>query len=441
MGSNEKNNKKCVYLDYNGTTPIYPPVVESMLPYLTEHFGNPSSSHHFGQEPKRAVNQARQSVLRLIQQTSSDGGTDKSSIVFTGCGTEANNLAIRLSLLSSQHKADDNGLIHVVSTNIEHPAITQCLDSYSAQGGLSPRISVTYVPVNDEGIVFADDVINAIRPNTALVTIMTANNEVGSIQPVFEIAKLCREKQILFHTDAAQAVGKIDLRGLANPTTGADMVTVVGHKFGAPKGIAALYIRPTCLNENGRKNPEDGGSVLLMGGGQEGGRRGGTENVPYIVGMGRAAEMLLEKKQSPLHQSDNVDGWEYNSLHMEAMRKRLLLNLILGLENGSLDFVRTNGPSDPKQRLPNTLSVGLKGIRSGALLAKIGNIVACSAGSACHSSSSQTMSYSSILKAMNVPPEYAIGTLRLSVGPDTTEEEVDFAGDVIVEEAKKQLGL
>lgn len=443
MGSNEKSDRKCVYLDYNGTTPIYPPVVTAMLPYLTEHFGNPSSSHHFGQEPKRAVNKARQSLLRLIQH-SSDGDTDTSSIVFTGCGTEANNLAIRLSLLSSQHEADANGLIHVVSTNIEHPAITQCLDSYSAQGGLTPKISVTYVPVNEEGIVSTDDVINAIRPNTALVTIMTANNEVGSIQPVSEIAKVCREKQVLFHTDAAQAVGKIDLRGLADPSTGADMVTVVGHKFGAPKGIAALYIRPNCFNENGRTNPQDGGSVLLMGGGQEGGRRGGTENVPYIVGMGRAAEMVLEKRQSPLHQNDILDGWEYNSQHMEALRKRLLHNLIQGLGNdksGEPTIVRTNGPSDPKLRLPNTLSVGLKSIRSGALLSNIGNIVACSAGSACHSSSSQTMSYSSILKAMNVPPEYAIGTLRLSVGPDTTEEEVDFAAEVIVKEAKAQLGL
>mmetsp|Transcript_39763 Transcript_39763/g.85733 ORF Transcript_39763/g.85733 Transcript_39763/m.85733 type:complete len:244 (+) Transcript_39763:149-880(+) len=237
------NNRKCVYLDYNGTTPINPSVLDAMLPYLTEHFGNPSSSHHFGNEPKRAVNQARLSLLHLIRHISSDDGDSgsvgedsSSSIVFTGCGTESNNLAIRLSLLSSQQlKADADGLLHVVSTNIEHPAITQCLDSYSAQGGLTPKISITYVPVNEEGIVSTDDVMNAIRPNTALVTIMTANNEVGSIQPVFEIAKLCREKQVLFHTDAAQAVGKIDLRGLADPATGADMVTLVGHKFGAPK--------------------------------------------------------------------------------------------------------------------------------------------------------------------------------------------------------------
>jgi len=442
MDNNEQRDmkKKCVYLDYNGTTPVYPPVVDAMLPYLTEHFGNPSSSHYFGQEPKRAVNKARESLLRLIQHVSDDSDTaaDASSIVFTGCGTEANNLAIRLALLSSQHRANAaDGLIHVISTNIEHPAITQCLDSYSAQqGGLTPKISVTYVPVNNEGIVSTETVMNAIRSNTALVTVMTANNEVGSIQPVFEIAKLCREKQILFHTDAAQAVGKIDLRGLADPCMGADMVTVVGHKFGAPKGIAALYIRPKCFTENGRTNPEQGGSVLLMGGGQEGGRRGGTENVPYIVGMGRAADLLLEKKLLP------YDGWECNARHMEGIRTKLLHYLMQGLDKtGELTIIRTNGPSDPKQRLPNTLSVGLKGVRSGELLANIGNVVACSAGSACHSSCSQTMSYSSILKSMNVPPEYAIGTLRLSVGPDTSEEDVDFAAKVIVKEAKKQLSL
>ena len=170
-----------------------------------------------------------------------------------------------------------------------------------------------------------------------------------------------------------------------------------------------------------------------MGGGQEGGRRGGTENVPYIVGMGRAAELLLEKA------TDSFDVWECNSLLMERRRGRLLQNIERGLDN--VTAVRVNGPSDPKNRLPNTLSIGLKGIQSSRLLANIGNMVACSAGSACHSSSSSGCQYSSVLKAMNVPPEFAVGTLRLSVGPDTTEEDVDRAASVIVEEARRQLGL
>ena len=441
MNAHDHRNK-AVYLDYNGTTPVYRPVLEAMLPYFTQYFGNPSSSHYFGQEPKRAVKKARQSLLGLIQFYSHCGREEQfsiaeKSIVFTGCGTESNNLAIRLALLASEGKVDEHGRLHVISTNIEHPAISQCLNAYLAGGSLTPKIEVTYVSVDDEGIVSAGDIMKEIKANTVLVTVMTANNEVGSIQPVFELAKLCRERQVLFHTDAAQAVGKIDLRGLADPTFGADMVTIVGHKFGAPKGIAALYIRPDVFTENGRENPMDGGSVLLMGGGQEGGRRGGTENVPFIVGIGRAATMLVAKKQG-------VECWECNSRHMKSMRERLLHNIIRNLEkNGpsASEIVRVNGPADPTQRLPNTLSIGIKGVRSGELLANIGTFVACSAGSACHSSSCQSQSYSSVLKAMNVPSEFAVGTLRLSVGPDTTEEDVDFAAEVIIEEVKRQLGF
>ena len=423
----ESKHKKCIYLDYNGTTPIYPAVLQAMLPYLTDHFGNPSSSHYYGLEPKRAVDKARRAVLNLIQPKDSEED-DLSSIVFTGCGTESNNLAIRLALLNSEHMADENGMLHVVTTNIEHPAISQCLASYSQDGGLTPKISVTYVPVNNEGIVSAQEVMDAVRSNTALVTVMTANNEVGSIQPVFEIASACRQRNVLFHTDSAQAVGKIDLRGLAHRTSGADMITIVGHKFGAPKGIAALYIRKECIKMHG--------SVLLMGGGQEGGKRGGTENVPYIVGIGRASELLLEKRHT--EDAGTMEGWWHNAHHMETMRKRLLVKLTEGISENT--DVRANGPSDPRQRLPNTLSIGLKGIQSGTLLSKIGNVVACSAGSACHSSSSASLcSYSSILKALSVAPEYAIGTLRLSVGPDTTVDEIDGAASIIAAEARKQL--
>ncbi|KAL7488694.1 hypothetical protein ACHAW6_014293 [Cyclotella cf. meneghiniana] len=437
-------NQKCIYLDYNGTTPIHPSVLDAMLPYLTQHFGNPSSSHHYGHEPKRAIHRARRSLLSLLSSPQDLEVNDPSSIVFTGCGTESNNLAIRSALLASLHKTDERGRLHVVATDVEHPAVSTCLDSY-ASSGWAPKIDVTYVPVDEEGVVSAQRVIDAVRPNTALVTVMTANNEVGSLQPVFQIARACREKNVLFHTDAAQAVGKIDLRGMAHSRSGADMITVVGHKFGAPKGIAALYIRPGCFGEQ-----TSGGlcaaaqSVLLIGGGQEGGRRGGTENVPYIVGMGRAAELLLEtsNESSRTASSDEMEVWEYNALRMEQMRNRLWKNIVHGLEN--ITDVRVNGPSDPKKRLPNTLSIGLKGVQSGSLLANIGNTVACSAGSACHSSTSSTDSgcrYSSVLKAMNVPPEFAIGTLRLSVAPDTTEEDVDRAAAVIVQEAKRQLGL
>ncbi|KAL7464444.1 hypothetical protein ACHAXS_004781 [Conticribra weissflogii] len=475
----------CIYLDYNGTTPIRPPVVEAMLPYLTQHFGNPSSSHFYGREPKRAVDAARRSVLKLIRPPPRNDDPDddpSSSVIFTGCGTEANNLAIRLALLSHLHDPpSSHKILHVVTTDVEHPAISQCLRFHSQETN-APKIQVTYVPVNHQGIVSARDVLAAIRNDpdvkTALVTIMTANNEVGSIQPVFEIAAKCREMGVLFHTDAAQAAGKIDLRGLADEEEGgADMITVVGHKFGAPKGVAALYLRPGCLDEEGRRDPAKtgwGGSVLLVGGGQEFGRRGGTENVPYIVGMGRAAELLLE--EVPVEGDDGevgeegggtdgenetltVEAWRRHAVHMENMRNRLLTKLQEGFreyqirQNGNdVDageekvMVRPNGPTDPKLRLPNTLSVGLRGVQSGALLAKIGNVVACSAGSACHSATSASCpkddvapTYSHVLKCMNVEPEYAIGTLRLSVGPFTTEEDVDIAADIIVEEALRQL--
>lgn len=174
-----------------------------------------------------------------------------------------------------------------------------------------------------------------------------------------------------------------------------------------------------------------------MGGGQENGRRGGTENVPYIAGLGRAADLLFEKRQSPIdEEKELVDGWKYNLQHTEAMRERLLNNIVRGLGESA---VRTNGPSDPRKRLPNTLSVGIKGVQSEELLANLGNIVACSAGSACHSSGSQSMSYSAILKAVKTPPEYAIGTLRLSVGPGTTKEDVDRAAATIINESKRQL--
>jgi cysteine desulfurase len=261
--------------------------------------------------------------------------------------------------------------------------------------------------------------IAAIRPNTILVTLMLANNESGALQPVREVAEACRERHILFHTDAAQAAGKISVRlaDMGHP----DLVTLVGHKIGAPKGVAALYVRPGCCNEHGRSLRENK-AILLFGGGQEHGRRGGTENVPYMVGMGKAAELALTHL-------------EPNAKHMEEMRARLLRNLQLHLGE---DHVKPNGPLDPSLRLPNTLSVGIQGIQSGNLLRKIGMEVAASAGAACHSSGSGG-GISAVLKAMNVPDDFARGTLRLSVGPTTTAADIDTASVIISQEAKRQI--
>jgi cysteine desulfurase len=335
-------------------------------------------------------------------------------------------LAIHLALQSTPHQKKK----HIVTSNVEHPAIEACLRALQEQGLVD---EVTYVPVGTDGRVEAKDMCHAIRENTVLVTLMLANNESGALQPVQAVAQHCRAKGILFHTDAAQAMGKIPitLSSMGYP----DMVTLVGHKIGAPKGVAALYVRQDCLTEHHRTLPPSygNGGILLIGGGQEGGRRAGTENVPYIVGMGRAAELLGTK---------NTDSGgvvmvqlEANAAHMEAMRRRLLQNLTSQL--GGSHQVKPNGPSDPAHRLPNTLSVGLRNVHSGQLLANIGHEVAASAGAACHSNDEDSIS--AVLRAMKVPMEFAAGTLRLSVGPSTTKEDIDQAADIICQEAKRQL--
>ena len=275
------------------------------------------------------------------------------------------------------------------------------------------------------------DVISAIKMNeTILVTLMLANNETGALQPVREVAQFCRQHDILFHTDAAQAVGKISI-SIEPPISeemggigDCDMVTIVGHKFGSPKGIACLYIRPGCLSVNGRTIP----TSFLVGGGQEYGMRAGTENVPYIVAIGTAAKLLMKKKSSR-----SKTQWEINAEHMEEMRC-LLLRLFK--EYLGDDMIHENGPINAKYRLPNTLSVGLKHVNSGDLLSRIRNQVACSAGSACHSKGA---ALSPVLLAMDIPKEFASGTLRLSIGPDTNAIEITTAASVIVNEVKKIL--
>jgi len=448
----QQQQTKSYYLDYNGTTPVYPEVFDAMAPYLKEHFGNPSSSHLFGTEPRRGIETARKQILTQLlgvsvaaddnKSNGNDDTLDLSAVWFTGCGTESDNLAIRLALLSSPSTSTSGSGSgnshhgrpkHIVTCNVEHPAIENYLvyleqqnntnnyDVVSSSGG----IRVTRVPVDEEGRVSARDVLAAITPDTVLVTLMLANNESGALQPVREVAEECRRRGVLCHTDAAQAAGKVSihLSEMGNP----DMVTIVGHKIGAPKGIAALYVRPGCLNEkeHGRvfnnANNNNNTGVLLIGGGQEFGRRGGTENTPYIVGLGKAAEMA----QTNL---------ERNASHTEGLRNRLLGNLrrLLGTAK-----VRVNGPNDPKQRLPNTLSVGLDGVRSGELLASVGHVVAASAGAACHSSCGSS-SISSVLLAMNVPESFARGTLRLSVGPGTTSRDIDEASELIARAARSQ---
>jgi len=370
--------KKPIYLDYNATTPIDPEVADAMLPYLREHFGNPSSSHWFGVQTRQAVERARRQVADLL-------GCHADEIVFTSGGSESNNFAIKGAALASK----DHGR-HVITSQIEHPAVINVCKWLEEQG-----FRVTYLPVDEYGLVDPEAVRKAITSETVLITIMHANNEVGTIQPISEISQIAREHQILFHTDAAQSVGKIptNVREL-----GIDLLSIAGHKFYAPKGVGALYVRRGVELEK-----------LVHGADHEQDRRAGTENVLEIVGLGKAAEIAdrdLEK----------------NAAHMRSMRDRLWQ----GLED-NIPGLRLNG--HPEKRLPNTLSVAFPGVDANTLLSELEE-VAASPGAACHHDVTEP---SAVLVAMKVPRDFAFGTIRFSAGRHTTQEEIDQAIEAITQ--------
>ncbi len=372
-----------IYLDFNATTPIDPVVAEAMLPYLYEHFGNPSSSHPLGARTRAAVERARVQVAGLI-------GCRPEEIVFTSGGSESNNTVIQGA--ARQHGVRGR---HIITSAVEHPAVLEPCGALAKEG-----CRITVLPVDAVGRVDPTAVAAAIGPDTILITIMHANNEVGTIQPVTAIATVAREHGVLCHTDAAQSVGKIpvDVEEL-----GVDSLSVAGHKLHAPKGVGALYIR------TGRELPN-----LIHGAGHESGRRAGTENVLEIVGLGRACEIAARDLVS-------------NSAHCRAMRDRLWQGL-----SRELDGLRWNG--DPDDGLPNTLSVAFGGVEADTLLAEIGDRVAASAGAACHA---EGVDLSTVLKAMKVPLEYAMGTVRFSVGRTTTAREIDAAVDIVADAVRR----
>jgi cysteine desulfurase len=371
-----------IYLDYNATTPIDPRVARAMEPYLHGHFGNPSSAHPYGIEARRAVEKARRQVAGLL-------GCQPAEIVFTSGGTESNNTAIRGA--AGALKGHGN---HIITSAVEHPAVLEPCHYLERQG-----FRLTVLPVDECGRVDPAEVAAAITDETILVSIMHANNEVGTIQPIEEIAALAHERGVLVHSDAAQSVGKIHVRvdGL-----GVDLLSLAGHKFYAPKGVGALYIRSGVALER-----------LLYGAGHEAGRRPGTENVLEIVGLGQAAEIAAA-------------DLDRNTAHMRDLRERLWRGLQEGLADP--EGLRLNG--HPEQRLPNTLSVGFRGVQANTLLAKIADRVAASAGAACHAAG---VDVSSVLQAMGVPLGYAMGTVRFSVGKMSTAAEIDRAVQVVVE--------
>ena len=372
-----------IYLDYNATTSIDPEVAEAMLPYLHRHFGNPSSSHAYGITASEAVTSARLQVAELL-------GATPEEVVFTSGGTESNNMVIQglARRLASQGR-------HIITSSVEHPAVLE--PCYALE---KDNFCVTILPVDGEGGVSPEVVAQAITSETTLISIMHANNEVGTVQPIAEIAAVAREHGILLHTDAAQSVGKIPVRP---DELGVDFLSLAGHKLYAPKGVGALYIR------SGRHLDR-----LIHGASHESGRRAGTENVLGIVGLGKACEIA-------------GDSLEAGGAHSRALRDRLWQ----GLSSRLTDLLR-NG--DPEACLPNTLSVSFRGIDATALLTEIGDRVAASAGAACHS---EGVEVSTVLTAMQVPLDYAMGTVRFSVGRPTTEVEVDTAVGVVTEAVER----
>jgi cysteine desulfurase len=359
-----------VYLDNNATTQSAPEVVAAMLPFFAEHYGNPSSMHTFGGRVKAPLDQARAQVAELL-------GASPEEIIFTSCGTESDNTAIMSALRCFPNKR------HVVTTRVEHPAVLNFCQNLAGRG-----YEVTFLPVDRQGNLDLGQVQEAIREDTAIVSVMWANNETGVVFPVEEIAKLAKAKGALFHTDAVQAVGKvpINLR-----QTAIDLLALSGHKLHTPKGTGVLYVR--------KGTPF---VPYVMGGHQEHGRRAGTENVPYIIGIGRAAQLAAERMAD-------------ENTRVKALRDRL--------EQGLLKVESTMINGDPARRLPNTTSVSFEYVEGESILLMLSDLGVCaSPGSACTSGSLEP---SHVLRAMGVPFTAAHGSIRFSLSYYNTDEDID----------------
>ncbi len=366
-----------IYLDYNATTPVDPEVVEAMLPYLRGHFGNPSSDHLYGQRAAEAVARARGEVAGLI-------GAESDQVIFTGCATEANNLAIQ----GTARARRDRGR-HLITSAVEHPSVAEPLRRLAAEGW-----EVTVVPVDNNGRVEPGSLEEALRPDTALVSIMHANNEVGAIQPIAELAHIARAHGVPFHTDAAQSAGKIpvDVEAL-----GVDLLTLAGHKFYAPKGVGALWVCPGTPLE-----------PLFAGGGQERAFRPGTENVPHLVALGTAARLARVR------------------LEEEAPRLRVMRDRLYRWLAKDIPGLILNG--HPDERLPNTLNLSFPGVDGRELLGRAKD-VAASVGAACHAAGGPA---GGVLGAMGIAGARARGAVRLSVGRPTTERDLERAAAELV---------
>ena len=364
-------NERRIYMDNAATTATRPEVLEAMLPYFTQHYGNPSSIHAFGRDARRALENARKQVAAALN-------CEPREVYFTAGGSESDNWAIRCALQNKQGK-------HIITSAIEHHAVLHTCEYMEKQG-----YEVTYLPVDEYGIVSVEEVKKAIRPDTALITIMAANNEIGTIQPIAEIGKIAKEAGILFHTDAVQAIGAItvDVK-----EWNVDMLSLSGHKFHAPKGVGALYIRKGIRISN-----------LIYGGAQERGLRAGTENLPGIVGLGKAIELAV------------IELPEYAE-RLTRLRDKLIDGILSNISDVQLNGHRT-------QRLPGNVNVSVRYVEGEALLMRLDLAgIAASSGSACTSGS---LDPSHVLLAIGLPHEIAHGSLRLSLGSETTEADIDY---------------
>ncbi len=370
--------KRFVYVDNAATTKVSQSVLDAMMPYLVEHYGNASSVYSIARTAKRAIEEARGKVAAAI-------GAESREIYFTSCGTESDNWAIKGAAM----RFASQGKKHIITSNFEHHAVLHTCEYLEKHG-----FEVTYLPVDNMGFISPEQVEKAIRPDTALVTIMYANNEIGTIQPIAEIGRVCRDKGVLFHTDAVQAIGNVPVNVKEQNI---DMLSLSGHKIHAPKGIGALYIRKGVVIDN-----------FMHGGGQESGKRGGTENTAYIVGLGKAME-------------DAVNGLDTKVERLTKLRDRLIDGML------KIPASRLNG--DSKKRLCGNVNVSFEAVEGEALLLRLDLKGVCgSSGSACTSGS---LDPSHVLLAIGLPHEVAHGSLRLSLGDDTTDEDVDYILEVL----------
>ena len=378
-----------IYLDHAATTPVDPRVLEAMLPYFSTDYGNPSSVHHFGRQAEKGLERARRTVADVLNCAPDE-------IIFTGCGSESDNLAVRGGALAAR---EQRGANHIVTTPIEHPAVLATARHLRDHFGFE----LTELPVDHEGRVNPDDVARALRPDTALVSVMYANNEIGTVEPVAEIAGVCRERGVPFHTDAVQAASQLDVDV---QKLGVSTMAIGAHKFYGPKGVGALFVRK--------------GSPLLptqTGGSHEHGLRAGTQNVPYVVGLAEALKITVAEREAP---SGNAK--------FHALRERIIEGVLNTIPDSALTGHRT-------ARLPNHASFVFKGIDGNELLMHLDLAgIAASSGSACKTGDPTP---SEVLLALGLTPEWALGSLRLTVGRQTTDTHVDRLLEVLPGIVKK----